>query len=360
MDSVTVSPLLRLRGDWQRIRHFLFGDPPAAAADEGMEFLEGRGVTLRVVVGSARSERSEPAARFHNIHRTDDGVTRIRPFRFAPDGRLCIRGLEDGVPVVECNRPFLAWSDSKFSKVGDLGDHLANVATIRLIEKGVAPVHGGVVTKNGQGLLVTGLPDVGKSYSVSQLTSEGWGFLSEDVSLVDREGRAYAVPYTRSLKTGGLGALGRRLGHVLFTHPRMGRQTLIESSPVRLVPTTRLRRVYVLERSQETAVKAVNVDLALRKLLSINRLEFGYFRSELLLAYTALRGIFPMDAIMREERRILAQVLDACEVYLVSAPSHVDYPRLIRSREHQLGHMTEEAPSPDSDVSPQSRTDPLA
>ncbi|MBV9612590.1 MAG: glycosyltransferase family 25 protein [Acidobacteriaceae bacterium] len=69
--------------------------------------------------------------------------------------------------------------------------------------KGLTAVHAGVVRINGQGLLLPGKTNAGKSALVAELLERGAEYLSDEYALIDAEGRAHAYPRPLLLRNSG-------------------------------------------------------------------------------------------------------------------------------------------------------------
>ena len=68
---------------------------------------------------------------------------------------------------------------------------------------GFAAVHAGMVKINGQGLLLPGKTNAGKSALVAELLRQGAEYLSDEYAILDAEGRAHAYPRPLLLRNAG-------------------------------------------------------------------------------------------------------------------------------------------------------------
>jgi len=305
--DITVSPVIRIIGDFDKIGDFVLGDLRVAAKYKSVTFLDEFGVTVEVHEVN-RPPEVDANFRRYNTFKTVNGIVFFRNIPFLGKGFLAYKKLNSSLPVLEWNALFRWWSNLPMTKVGSIGRHLESIISLKLLEKDMVLLHGSVVSKNGSAILFTGLPNQGKTYTAIELIKKGYEFLSEDICVLSRLGDAFAVPFTTSLKS---------------ADSRHQKLTLFEMfRDLKCSPMSKLSMIIILEKSSENLVLHLSIDEAAQKLLSINHLEFYYHINPFLRTYLALHQLPPIHNFMVLEEKIIRDVIMKIPVYLVRFSTH--------------------------------------
>ena len=108
--------------------------------------------------------------------------------------RFRVSGLADERTDVVTSLPYFNFVPVRF-KVTDLLSRLVHlILAIKLQSKGLAFCHATTVAKGDDAYLLFGFSGTGKSVLANEMVRAGYGYMSEDFTIVDREGRVYCYP----------------------------------------------------------------------------------------------------------------------------------------------------------------------
>jgi hypothetical protein len=214
---------------------------------------------------------------------------------------------------------------------------LQNIVTTKLLERGYAPVHCACISKNGVSVLLPAPPDTGKSTTMMLAMKKGYSFVSEEVAVVDSNLNVFSCPLTTSYAK-YLKSYKHRLHSFLAEKipifPFYTKQPLSEIvnflKDIKIEKKSKIGYIMLLERG-ETKVEEVDKDLLLHKILSMNRAEFPYCHDPLLNAYSYFNSDFDLYKIMNEERKILKEVVEISNCYIIKSKNPKEYINLIDS-----------------------------
>ena len=82
-----------------------------------------------------------------------------------------------------------------FDRFGDIDVLFNTILFLKLVQQGHTFVHSGAVNRGGDVTLVSGMRDTGKtSTTLSQFDGEDTMFMSDDLTILSRDGKAYSYP----------------------------------------------------------------------------------------------------------------------------------------------------------------------
>ncbi len=99
-----------------------------------------------------------------------------------------------GMFYVEKGRHIIVWKESDV--LTDLSRNSYVTGTtfgLLLFQRGLVPIHSGAMVKNKKAVIVVGDSGAGKSTLCNHLQEEGFSFLSDDVSVVEKHGEHFVV-----------------------------------------------------------------------------------------------------------------------------------------------------------------------
>lgn len=313
--EAVISPILKVSGDIEKIGHCKLGNLSKAHQYSLLRYNEKIGICVHVHevvdIYSFFTDKLKVWQFYHrNIHILEHGVVMTRNLPFGRQAVLCMMELNSPSPNIVWNPWFRWWSSLKGTRVGPLGVHLESVAALKLIECGKTLIHAGIVCGNEGGVVVAGLPNQGKTWTVLSLVSNGYQFLSEDVGIISREGMAYALPFTTSIKDWPSNRWKKNL-------PSTKKAVLIDVvENLNIAESCKVRRLIFLERSASNRYSRVSSEEAARLILSLNRLEFEFPRHTLLFAYCMANGML-IDDYLQHERAIVQDFVSHVEAFKV-------------------------------------------
>ena len=221
------------------------------------------------------------------------------------------------------------------------GDHLTSVTAVKLLQRGFTLVHGGALSLDDQGFLITAPGGTGKTLTCLRGVEEGFALLSEDVSITDGN-LIYGLPLTESFaqSTTGFGSFLKHkrppwrlsvyqrlyrwlppLG-LLFPTPKFNIKDLIPN--VQIKTSSPLSAIFILEQGP-SKVEHLSDKEALRRLFLINRTEFNYQDNKLLLGYSYLNPSLDLRALMELELEVLQKATVQAPCFLCQAPEPSQY-----------------------------------
>ena len=77
-----------------------------------------------------------------------------------------------------------------------IGVIASDLVNLQLINSGYVMLHGATLASGDQAILISGLPDTGKTYSATRLIQQGYSYMGDDISVLHERGDVFAVPYT--------------------------------------------------------------------------------------------------------------------------------------------------------------------
>ncbi len=294
------------------------------------------------VKGAIGVERDQSGMYFYNIYGVpkSNTVSRTRPFRHKEDGKFILKNLfEDGISI-DVNKSYISWALSRVSKLNSVAVELCDVATIRLLDRGYLSFHGGCVSYDNKGYVITGLPDMGKTLTtMTLLEDEKYNFLSEDILLIDKSLSAYAVPFTQTVeKRKKLPFFERCYGRIYET---LYKNNYVKSDILEVKPEIKSRidtkvgidTIFFLVRG-EKSIKEASEDIRryyIDKTIQLNHLEFNYFRNEMILSYLFFNDSRDMTYFLDKEKSMIEQLYSKKKLVIVSSPDAFGYSSLIKS-----------------------------
>jgi hypothetical protein len=108
--------------------------------------------------------------------------------------RMRLSGLADERTQILTSVPFFDWRPVGF-KVTELLSRLYHlILVLKLVNRGFAMCHATTVARDGEAFLLFGYSGTGKSTLASLMLRQGYEYMSEDFTLVDRDGVVYCYP----------------------------------------------------------------------------------------------------------------------------------------------------------------------
>lgn len=214
---------------------------------------------------------------------------------------------------------------------GSIQNLIDTAIRIKQIQKGYIPIHASCLSRNNQALLFPAYPNVGKTLSTLQLLEEGYKYISDDTTIVGRDGIAYltsfpsAIGYKDFLKFINPSEIGK-----LRYYKTLLKAKIYESNKVlsRMVhpPLISLGNIFsTAEKAKVDSVIIIEIgqkkieEIDKRKMedkiIKINNYSLSRISNPLILSYSYFNDDFSVDNIERQERNNLRSFLDNCNKY---------------------------------------------
>lgn len=270
-----------------------------------------------------------------------DALAYRRTFLFNKELQLCADGIAAGVPRLRVNRTYYRWVRHRFMNLHSPGYLLTDIAAYSLLHHGFAPIHCSSFTIGDAAIVVFAPPNTGKTLTTMQACLEhGATYIAEDLAITDGS-QIHGVPWTSTFRYYGdvdvrrwsrfvQGMTSRIPALELFNTVRPRPITDYVGHGDALASGKRATHVVILERGSANRVQRVDATSATRKIVNLNRYEFNFLKSPLLVAYEYFNPSASLDAAREAEVALLTQLTESAdEVWLVEARSAAEYVHLI-------------------------------
>lgn len=229
-------------------------------------------------------------------------------------------------PFIRVNRNYLRFVTHRFMNLHSLGYILTDLASLLLLRRGYAPLHCSAFQCGDATVVIAAPPNTGKTLtSVSACMHHGARYIAEDLAITDGK-NVFAVPWTSTFRyykeiDSGIGSRIRAAATKLV--PPMELLTTKRPKPITdyIDPASRIDRarathLVVLERGGES-VKSMTSATAFAKIRNLNRYEFNYHRSPLIVAYEFFNPTLDIEGAYQAEAILLQRFVDNIDSRLV-------------------------------------------
>ena len=219
--------------------------------------------------------------------------------------------------------------------------------SIKLIQKGYAIIHsGGVSSSDGQVVLISGLPDTGKTSTVLSLSDgEKFKFMGDDCIIIGENGLAYSFPIGMGVRvaphtlTGKLTPAHKTLEKKLLKSPLVSifleKFLRKETARYKKIPDEwvgdkgPIKKVFLIKGYGRRGVKRRISKNQAVKAIYLTSMEAAIIPHKYSNLYFYSFGIDFFD-LLKKEKEILEKALKNAECYELAAPSIEKYPQIIR------------------------------
>jgi len=193
------------------------------------------------------------------------------------------------------------------------------LVTMKLLERGLAPCYSTTASKDDDAFLLFGYSWTGKSTLLSSLLEMGFQYLSDDFTIVDEAGTAYAYPDWHAPRKARLEFPAFK--YLLGRTPDW-RKARDQMHQVR--DRARVNSLFLLERGEE-ACETLDESEALRRAMLINLEEFSRLwnspMSEMISFYSYLYPELKLERLIERYKWVMAALVHNADCYLVRSKS---------------------------------------
>jgi hypothetical protein len=231
---------------------------------------------------------------------------------------LAAKGFLGNQPTLFANRTYYRVVSHRFMNLHSVGYILTDLASLLLLRRGFAPLHCSGFRLGDATVVVAAAPNTGKTLtSMAACIDHGAEYIAEDLAVTDGQD-VCAVPWTstfryykqidQSLTTRLRERATRVLPFVELIKGRVPTPITDYVAADRIVPRSRVTHVVMLERGDDE-IRSVDGEEAYRRLRNLNRYEFNYHKSPLVVAHEYFNPELDIDEAYRGEERTLRRLL---------------------------------------------------
>ncbi|RAP34021.1 hypothetical protein DID75_00140 [Candidatus Marinamargulisbacteria bacterium SCGC AG-410-N11] len=254
-------------------------------------------------------------------------------------GFIELSGLFSEKPTLYFNKAFRKWSILRISKIDPLGAIAEDITTIKLLDCDILSFHGGALCHNeDDGFIITGLPDVGKTYTTIELMNayNNLSFLSEDIVLIDKKFNVYSVPCTQTIekrkKRNFIEKVHEKLYGLMYQKNFIKKDifSVNRNFKNRVANKTKIKKIFLLKRGEKQEIICLKDKKKITELIiKLNNLEFNYWKNDLILTYLFFNKLDPIEYYLKKEAQLITTLIKNVEIYEVYSDKVTEYPKLI-------------------------------
>jgi len=246
-----------------------------------------------------------------------------KPYLYG-DLKLVMQSL-DGDTEVRFTKSYKKLYDFYGSTVGPhgLSDILSSILLIKLIQKEYTIIHSAGVGKDDMGVLISAWSDTGKTLTSSALLQDSFHFLSDDLTIIDRNGCAYCFPQE----------VRKRVFNPFEKIPFLNKIRVskrIDVSKMGIIDKTKIDKLFFLEKERGSEVKEIDQNEALRRLLISTASTIDFNKSEAILAYSYLDNRVNLGELAKKHEDIIRDTLKDVRCFEVKSRDARQFPMLIK------------------------------
>ncbi len=247
-----------------------------------------------------------------------------KPYLYG-DLKLKIQNLDSNTDVC-FTKGYKKLYDFYGSTVGPhvLSQTLSSILLIKLLQKGYTIIHSACVSRDNKGVLISAWGDTGKTFTSSSLVQQcSFHFLSDDLTLIDRNGTAYCFPQ----------AMEKRIFHPFGKIPFLNKMKIskkIDVSKIGIVDKSKIDKLFFLEKEKGNELKEIDQHEALKRLLISTASTLNFNTSETILAYSYLDNRLNLGDLTKKHEEIIRNTLKDIRCFEVKSRDARQFPRLIK------------------------------
>lgn len=254
---------------------------------------------------------------------------------------MLIKGMDTNNLQIYFNNSYYRLIRFKVDNLYPPGLHANDIIMTKMISAGDLVLHAAsfIGLVDSKAFSVIAPPDTGKTFTAYKLLEKGYKFLGEDLSYYSHhDGSLKCMPYT---STWGHHFVKNRISinniPFLQLFKNQQKETVDDIFGAESIGESgKLSRIYLLEKSsQDKLIKVEPSTEVIKKIISIQRNEFSYFKNPLIRAYEYFNDL-DIESIYSKEIGSTVKLLNSTSVYLVSASKYDRFNALIHKNEQTL------------------------
>lgn len=250
---------------------------------------------------------------------------------------LVAEGLSKGEPIIYANPRYYRYVRIRLMNLHSLNFLLTDIAAFQLLRNKLAALHCSALKKDDKTVVIFAPSNTGKTLSIINACSQYDAFfIAEDMAITDGK-MILGVPWTstfyhypeteRSLRSQIYRHLVKIFPPIMLSR-RLGPKVIPITSiigPERICENSKVTHLIILERRKDSITYGRREEVY-RKVLNLNRCEYNYIRSPLLMAYEFLNPELDINTAYETEAAILRRLVDEVdECMVVSASEPMEF-----------------------------------
>lgn len=262
-----------------------------------------------------------------------------RNFFFKKKLQYIISDIDTNHVKIKANKNYFRYVTHRFMNIHSVGYILTDIANLRFLHNGLAPLHCSGISRNGESHIIFAPPNTGKTLTSMTLCMEDdtYAYVAEDLALTDAK-YAYSVPWTSTFRyydsidsgwwSRTLNKLTEKVSILeLFSFGKVEKVTKYVAS---IEDKSKIKGLFILDRGPEE-VKDVTADDAFNRINTLDRYEFNYMRAPAIIAYEYFNPQTDIEAAYANERTLLKDMIANAEfIKVISTAYALNYAGVIR------------------------------
>ncbi|AQT70334.1 hypothetical protein STSP2_03540 [Anaerohalosphaera lusitana] len=320
-----------------------FGHPTESSSDEAISDCE---IVVRLTISDlkAESNRMSSLQKYH-YWRGEVGSDELfyeRNFLAGSKLRMHVSGIKSGKPEIKVNKPFIKYIKFRFNNLHSPGYILTDLVSVLLLQKGFCPLHCSGFAINNSSVAVVAPGDTGKTLTTMKAVFDSKAdYMAEDLGIVDDQ-TFYGCPWTSTFRYYDELSMSRLLRFrmkmvkifppvELLPVPGDHRNIDHYISTERIRHDNKLTHLALLAR-RPGGIKVLDNEEAENMLFNLNRYEFCYMKSPMLIAYSYFNDNIDLMECEKKEREVLSKLVENAECLLVQSEDPTKFAELIFDR----------------------------
>ncbi|MFC2072791.1 hypothetical protein ACFLUU_08900 [Chloroflexota bacterium] len=261
--------------------------------------------------------------------------------------RLELKGLRHN-PTITVNTSYNKFVRIRTNLLFPFGTFVRDVLSTQLLMQDYGAIHGAACGISNEGILIIGLPGIGKSTVLFDVLKQGFQYITEDMMLVDSDGYLHSCPGASSFaydirrtearyQTSKMEFLSNKWKTLLaktqlsifLDWPYM--DILSFFPQVEPITHVKPRYIFILAKGNRHIGKLSAAE-AVRMLIAVNRHTFAYQENDLLFEYSLLNPWLNLSELMQTEERLLGKIVNSSTCFLCTAPEPHDFFTLMQQK----------------------------
>jgi hypothetical protein len=255
-----------------------------------------------------------------------DNVTRKFRLPFSKNAIIELSNLNKQ-PTLKINENYNRIGKFCINEFYPSGVHLRDLLSSCLINTDYIPVHSASFISDNNGIMLVANGGMGKTTILVKAIQQGYSFLSDDMTIIDKECNIYpctgisSIAYESELKYLRDKSIKELILHIFPSFGLVYQRPYIDmhliNPHLKSAEKTKVCKVFILSKSKGNSdLVKLSKEQAYNLILKINRIEFTYSSNQMLLSYSLLNQWFDIQRLMQKEEEAIKNLVSNTDCYL--------------------------------------------